>query len=156
MLMETIYIKEDREDNTIILRKVNINFSDYDIIQEEDIITLKPKKILKIINLLNTDELRNYSFTKSIITDCTINNKHPTDNKYYRIVMDIYTLINDSDLIYKNCILNKKIKKQTDHGFNYLEKYEFSIQSADANKTLKEIVTQCICNNIKLNIEIKL
>jgi hypothetical protein len=43
-----------------------------------------------------------------------------------------------------------------DSGYYYLDKLGISVQGVDANNCIYEIVNQCIKNNIKLKMNIKL
>ena len=151
-----IYLKEKKvlEDGTIIYKKVNMPLEDYLVIEDNNTITLKPKK--KIIKIDNIDELSEFDLNSSIIVECYLDGKRPTKNKYASVLNDIYELINDGTKIIKNTILNIKTTHNDDKGFCYNSKIGISIQRADSNKTFKEIVKQCLANKYLLNIEIKL
>lgn len=146
--------KEVLEDGTIIYKKENISFEDYDVIEENNIIVLKPKK--KIIKIDNIDKLREFNFNNSNIIECYLNGKRPSKNKYASILSDIYKLIGDGTKIIKNTLLNIKTTNENIKGFYYNSELEISIQNAEANKTFKEIVKQTLINKYSLNIEIKL
>jgi hypothetical protein len=145
--------KEVLEDGTIIYKKENISIEDYDVIEENNIIKLKPKK--KIIKIDNIDKLREFNFNSSIIVECYLNNKRPNKNKHASILNDIYELIGDGVKIIKNTSLNIKTTNNNDKGFSYNLKLGISVQGADSNKMFKEIVKQCLANVYSLNIEIK-
>lgn len=151
-----IYLKDKKvlEDGTIIYKKENISTTDYDIIEENNIIKLKPKN--KTIKIENIDKLCEFNFNNSVIIECYQNGKRPTKNKYASILTDIYELIGDGTKIIKNTFLNIKTTNIDDKGFCYNSKLGISIQSSDANKTFKEIINQCLINKYSLNIEIKL
>ena len=53
--------------------------------------------------------------------------------------------------------MNIEDGKINDRGFKYLEKYSFSVQGAESNKTLKEIMNlTSLCHvNIKLKIKLE-
>lgn len=142
------------EDGTIVYKKENIIFDNFDILQENDEIKLKPKK--KIITINDTKELNEYNLNGSIIKECFINNKRPSKNKYYSILIDIYKLIGDGTKIIKNSSMNIKTKNEDNKGFRYNDELGISVQNADANKTFKEIVNQCLINKYTLQIEINL
>ena len=59
-------------------------------------------------------------------------------------------------VIIKNSILNIKTLKKLDQGFVYLENIGISYQVCDSNKAITEITNQCIKNNFKLFMKIKL
>jgi hypothetical protein len=146
--------KEIYEDGTIIYKKENISFENYDVIEENNIIKLKPKK--KIIIIDNINKLSEFNLNNSVIIECYINNKRPTKNKYASILNDIYILIDNGTKIIKNSLLNIKTTNDNEKGFTYNLQLGISVQRTDANKTLKEIVNQCLINKYLLNIEIKL
>ena len=154
--MNNIY-KLNQFDNYILLEKININFNDYKIkkLDNGDI------KLLPIIKLtkINWQQIRNYDLSYSKIYKCEIikeQNKITQLNKYSNILLNIYKLINDPISIIKNTKINIKLNKIEGKGFYYIQDLSFSFQHADANKTLLEILTQCYCNNITLNMKIKL
>lgn len=147
--------KEIFEDGTMIYKKENISIEDYDIIEENNnIIKLKPKN--KIYKIVNIDKLCEFNFNNSVIVECYLNDKRPTKNKYASILNDIYELIDDGTKIIKNTLLNIKTTNVNSKGFSYNSKLGISIQNADANKTFKEIVNQCLLNKYPLNIVLKL
>ncbi len=76
--------------------------------------------------------------------------------KYKSILEQIYYIINDGTKIIKNTILNIKTINKNDEGFKYLDNIGISIQGADSNKSLFEIINQSIINEIKIFIKIKL
>ena len=79
-----------------------------------------------------------------------------TKNKYKSTLYNIYNLINDKIKIIKNTKLNIIALKKVDNGFYYSDNLGISVQGADSNKCLLEIITQCIENKIKLYMKIKL
>lgn len=148
--------KKELEDGTITYEKENILLEDYDIVEENCIIKLKPKKKIITIILEDIDKLCEFNFNNSIIVECYLNNKRPTKNKYASILTDIYETIDDGTKIIKNTILNVKTTIVNDKGFYYNLKLGISVQRADANKTFREIVNMCLINKYSLNMEIKL
>ena len=69
----------------------------------------------------------------------TRNKKQIEKLSYRQILLKIYENIDDKDKIVKNTTLNFKVGKINGHGFNtYLDKYDLSIQDADANKRVRE------------------
>ena len=108
------------------------------------------------VNISDIADLKNYNFTKSTILSCSINNTNIIKLKNKPILKYIYELINDGAKIIKQTKLNIKTIKKQDEGFYYLENLGISIQGADSNKCLLEIVNQCIENEISLKMQIKL
>ena len=107
-------------------------------------------------NVFPIKDLINYDFGKSIILECLLNDKKMTKNKYKSTLYNIYNLINDKMKIIKNTKLNIIALKKVDNGFYYSDNLGISVQGADSNKCLLEIITQCIENKIKLYMKIKL
>ena len=132
---------------------ITIDNIEYDIYpQEGDNLLLRPK----IIQINNLDKLSQYDFCNSNIVSYKINNDITDKNRYKSILNDIYTIINSGTKIIKNTTLNIKTIEYNDRGFYYLKELGISVQGVDANKCLYEIVNQCIKNNIKLKMNIKL
>ena len=133
--------------------KIIIDNTDYDIYpQENGDLLLKPK----IIKISDMDRLKEYDFCNSIIISCKINNDILNKNKYKPILNYIYNIINNGTKIIRNTTLNIKTIKYNIRGYYYLQDLGISIQGADSNKSIYEIVNQCNKNNIRLNIKIKL
>ena len=87
-----------------------------------------------------------------------INNKNViVDLKYKSILTNIYDEINNGFQIIKNSTFKdiKTIKKK-DKGYYYLENIGISVRFKNSNDSINEIINQCIKNNIKLYMKIKL
>ena len=162
------------------LSKMECSYSDYIKIQnklentEKEVLLLKNKidnnesllqQQIKLFNnkplednnnIFPIKDLINYDFGKSIILECLVNDKQITKFKYKSTLVHIYNLINDKMKIIKNTKLNIIALKKVDNGFYYLDNLGISIQGAESNKCLLEIITQCIENKIKLYMKIKL
>lgn len=113
-------------------------------------------KLLSYINITDIKDIEKYNFSKSNIIECKINNQKHNKLKYKPILGEIYNLIGDGTKIIKNTTLNIKTIKKNDKGFCYLSNLGISVQSVDSNKCLLEIIHQCVENNIKLSIKLKL
>lgn len=151
--METYkFTKLDNGD--ILLQKIIIDNTNYIIIDKEN----GDKLLKKIthINITDIKDIKNYDFKKSLISECSIDNKEFNKLKYKSILEQIYKLINDGTKIIKNTKLNIKTIKKEDEGFYYLENIGISVQGVDSNKCLLEIINQCIENEIELSMKIKL
>lgn len=146
--------KEVLEDGTIIYKKENLLTDDYDVIEKNNTIILKPKK--KTIKIKSVDELNKYNFATSVIFECYINGKKLIKNKYAFILDYIYKLIGDGAKIIKNTSINLKTTKIINKGFHYCQELSISVPSVDSNNAFEEIVGQCLKNNLLLDIEIKL
>ena len=151
--METYkFIKLDNDD--ILLKKIIIDSTNYTIINKDN-----GDKLLKKITNVNITDIKNikdYDFKRSIIIECSINNKEFNKLKYKSILEEIYKQINDGTKIIKNTKLNIKTLRKEDEGFYYLENIGISIQGVESNKCLFEIINQCIENEIELTMKIKL
>ena len=96
-----------------------------------------------------------FIFSKAV--RCIINKKPVEKLAYRQILLIIYENINNKDKIIKNTTLNFKSGKINGSGFNtYLDKYDLSIQDADANKRVREILKMSEINNIECEIDIKI
>ena len=151
--METYkFTKLDNGD--ILLQKIVIDNINYTVINKEN-----GDKLLKKntnINITDIKDIKNYDFKKSIISKCLIDDEEFNKLKYKSILEQIYKTINDGTKIIKNTKLNIKTIKKEDEGFYYLDNIGISVQGVDSNKCLLEIINQCIENEIKLSMKIKL
>ena len=149
-----IYKYTESNDGDILLQKIIINDGNYTIINKDN----GDKLLKKIthINITNIEDIKNYDFLKSLIIECSINDKEFNKLKYKVILEQIYKLINDGTKIIKNTKLNIKTIKKEDEGFYYLDNVGISIQGVNSNKCLLEIINQCIKNKIGLYMKIKL
>ena len=149
-----IYKFIEQDNGNILLEKVNIDINDYTIINEEN-----GNKLLKKITdveIKDIRDIRNCDFKKSSIIECIINEIVFNKLKYKSILEQIYKQINDGAKIIKKTKLNIKTIKKEDEGFYYLDDIGISIQGADSNKCILEILNQCIENEISLSMKIKL
>jgi hypothetical protein len=149
--METYkFINLDNGD--ILLEKIIIDNNKYTIINKNN------GDILLQKNTFITDikDIQKYNFTKSVITECLIDNNNFTKLKYCSILGEIYNIINDGTKIIINTKLNIKTIIKNDEGFKYLDNIGISVQRVDSNKCLLEIINQCIENKINIYLKIKL
>jgi hypothetical protein len=109
-----------------------------------------------MINNPNYVDIKQYNFRKSTILSCRVNNIILDNLRYMTICRYLYDIINNSNKIINNTTLKIITDKKNQNGWRYIEKYNISFQSVNANKTMLEIYTQCIKNNIKLSIQIRL
>ena len=75
---------------------------------------------------------------------------------YTSILKKVYQTIGDASKIIKSSMLNIVVSSKTDKGFMYMNDLGISVQRVDANKTLREIISQCTKNKIKLSLKIQL
>lgn len=143
------YIQLDNDD--ILLEKIILDTTQYTIINKDN-----GDIILKKNNYIDIKNIKDYDYKKSILLECSINNIEFNKLKYKSIIEHIYYIINDGTKIIKNTKLNIKTIIKEDEGFKYLANIGISIQGADSNKSLYEIINQCCENDIKLFMKIKL
>ena len=154
-----MYKVEQINENTIKLTKMNINKDNYDekILNDNEILLIKKNKIT-LTGFFEFNTVRNkYSFNNSKILSCSVNQSNEYKLKYKSILNYIYSnIIKDGTKIIKNSILNISTIEKNAEGFYYIEDLGISIQGADANKCLYEIINQCSLNNINITILIEL
>jgi len=143
------YIQLDNDD--ILLEKIILDTTKYNIINKDN-----GDIILKKLNYIDIKNIKDYDYKNSILLECSINNIEFNKLKYKSIIEHIYYIINDGTKIIKNTKLNIKTIIKKDEGFKYLANIGISIQGADSNKSLYEIINQCCENDIKLFMKIKL
>ena len=131
------------EENIIIhnIENYNISFHNGNMI----LIRKKKKKDIFIND-----------FKNSKVLSCSINNIKLDLNKYKQILHYIYDDIDNKDIIRDNSIMNIENGNINDRGFKFLEKYNLSVQGANSNKTLKEIINISSTCNIDIKLQIKL
>jgi hypothetical protein len=147
-----IYKFINLDNDNILLKKIIIDNTQYIMIKKDNGDILLQKNI----NITKIENIKLYSFKKSIILECLINNKEFNKLKYKSILEQIYKLINDGSTIIKNTKLNIKTIKKEDEGFYYLDNIGISVQGCESNKCLLEIINQCSINKIHIYIKIKL
>ena len=152
-MMDT-YKFTNLDNGDILLQKIIIDNINYTIINKEN----GDKLLKKIthINITDIKDIKDYDFKKSIILECIINNEEFNKLKYKQIIEHVYKLIECGSKIIKNTKLNIKTIKKEDEGFYYLDNIGISIQGAESNKCISEIINQCIENEISLCMKIKL
>ena len=108
----------------------------------------------KQLNCYTDDDFLNYDFTSSKLLECSINNKKQPYNRYRTLLNEIYNYIDDKNFIFENTTMKKIKGYYTDKGFTYYNNFDFSIQGADSNNTIKEIINIHKMVNKKLNKKI--
>lgn len=145
----------EQEDDTILLEKITIDTTRYEITKQNGNLLLKPIHIV-YATIGNPKDIKKFNFCYSKISNCRINDIFFPYFKYKSILTEIYKIINDGTKIIKNTILNIKTIKKEDDCFYYLSDIGISVEDADSNSYLYEIMQQCIENKIKLILTIKL
>lgn len=108
------------------------------------------------INIKNIEELQKiatYMFSKSKVISCTVNEKTIDKLTYANILLSVIELCKDR---VKNSKYMRFVKgDRHDSGYKYYNKLGISIQGADSNNTIKEILNQSVLNNIHVKMNIK-
>jgi hypothetical protein len=142
------YEKEQQDDGTILLKKNMLTLEDYDVQMSSngDIILKKKKKITVV------DDINSVDFNFSKVLECSFN----VVLNYTSILKKVYETISDGSKIIKHSMLNIVVSCKTDKGFMYMNDLGISVQRCDANKTLKEIISQCTKHRISISLKIQL
>jgi hypothetical protein len=153
MLSNVYYAEHKLEDGNILLVKKDIYTDEYTWERQPNgDLLLKPVKN----DLITFDNLDDYEFSHSIVMYISINDEEIHEFKYRKIRDCVYNTIGDGLKVIKNSILNVKLPELNNKGFTYNPELGISVQGADSNKTMKEIILQCQKNNISLTMKIKL
>jgi len=153
-----IYTIRRLNENELILEKIQNDFMDeYDReILPNGNISLKKRQstIISSFNDFN-NEIKKYNIKYSEIIKCTINKTKTNLYKYKQNLDYIYNIIDRGSQIIKHTTLHIETVHKTNDGFKYYPDLGISVQSVNSNKCLKEIITQCFYNDIRINITIK-
>ena len=151
--MNNIYKFTKLDNGNILLKKFTIDDqNNYYIKHLDDGNILLKKKNLMLLN--NFNDIKKFDYCYSKITKCVINNKNIEKYKFVHILTYIYNLIDDGFNIIKNTLINIKTFEKNNNGFQYLKNIGISFQQVDANKSVHEIVNQCISNDINIKLYI--
>lgn len=150
--MDNIYRYEFKNNGDIVLKKIKINFDNYQIQNCLDGSVLLKKNII----IKEIDDLKNYDFGLSSIVKCKIENYNIEKLNYNFILKYIYNNINDGCKIIKSTTLNITTLQKENTGFYYLDNLGISVQGVSSNKCIYEIIKQCIDHSIKIKLKIKL
>lgn len=101
-------------------------------------------------------EIKNYDLKKSQIISCSINNIPCVKLKYGQVRDEIYKIIGDGATIIKKSNLHIKTFKKVTEGFVWMPELGISVQRAESNKTIIEIMEQTKCHGIVLRMQIRL
>ena len=94
--------------------------------------------------------MKSYNFSKTKITSCRINRKTVDKLNYKPILVELLRKCNK--ILDTAKYMNFVKEKRNDRGYVFYDALGVSIQGADANDTIREIMNQCIVN--KMHIEI--
>jgi superfamily II DNA or RNA helicase len=153
-------LKNTHFDNSSKLIRLKIdNHTNHDCIldidvKEEDWSYIKKTITHYVKTRIDTNDKCDYTFSK--INKCDIDNVQTKYIRYTQIIKYIYNLIKSPDTIKKQTTFNIVDGERDDKGFTYIKDLNISFQGQDANKCVKEIVTMCEKNNIKLEMSVQL
>jgi hypothetical protein len=110
-------------------------------------------KIREETVISDPQDLSDHNFTKSNIMSCNFPKR-----SYKGILYLIYSRINDGMTIILSSSTPRRIKtiEKNDQGFKWFPDLGISIQGDNANNIIKEILTQCVANDIELSMKITL
>jgi hypothetical protein len=150
MLFDNVYTEQKQPNGDIMLIKKDIHIKNF-------IWSRQPNGdiLLKRITVVSIDDLRAWNFCGSVIQRAIVD-KHPALDKpsFRKLYSVIHEHIGDGAKIIKHSILNIKTVEDTTKGFCWIPKLGISIQGVDANKALLESITQCVKNNISIELTI--
>jgi hypothetical protein len=110
----------------------------------------------RINKIYTYEEVMKVNLKKSIIKRCFIDNKPIDIRKYKTLLLYIYELINDKNIIQTYTSINIKDYEKNDNGFDYYPKLQLSIQGTEAKKCFSEIVNMLHVIKKHIYIEIQL
>lgn len=132
------------------------NISNYDMKTVNNVLIITPKIIY-----LSKDEFLNNDFTSSKILECEIkksnyNNLISKNKKYKSILYDIWKTMTSSKIL-QNSTFNMKLTNENgENGYIWYDDLKLSIQSKNANNSIKEIFNMVNINNYTITLKIQL
>ena len=131
------------------------NISDYDLKTVNNVLIITPKT-----TYLSKDEFLNNDFTSSKILKCEItknNNLLISNNlNYKKILHNIWKTMTSSKIL-QNTTFNMKLTNENgERGYVWYDDLKLSIQSKNANNSIKEIFNMVNINNYSITLKIQL
>lgn len=132
------------------------NISNYDMKTVNNVLIITPKTIY-----LSKNEFLNNDFTSSKILKCEIkksnyNNLISKKQKYKSILYDIWKTMTSSKIL-QNTTFNMKLTNENGkNGYIWYDDLKLSIQSKNANNSIKEIFNMVDINNYSITLKIQL
>jgi len=111
--------------------------------------------LTRILPFIDEVTLFKKNLRGSTIVECKINNINNDIHKYKKLLIYLYSTT-DIEIIIQNTILNISQQEIYDKGFEYYNQLGVSIQTADARRTLKEIINIIKIKNYSMELKIKL
>lgn len=103
---------------------------------------------------ISPEKIGKYNFTNCKICKCTINNVIYNLSSLNKILIQIFKIINNKELIVKNTKLSLIELTNKTKQFETIKKLDLSYMKPENNMAIDEIITQCQINNIKLDLKI--
>ena len=148
MLFDNVYIEQKQTNGDILLVKSKLYLADYTWKRQSN-----GDILLKKVTIVTPDNIDKWNFKGAKIQQAVFKDgttlTNPSFKKLYEIV---HEQIGDGAQIIKHSILNIKTIEDTEKGFNWYPDLGISVQGVDANKAMKEVVTQCQKNNLEITI----
>ena len=85
-----------------------------------------------------------------------IYSKYHNSLNYANLIRLCYKEINNVDKILKNNLVKIEKGERDTCGFKYFKDLDISIQGQDAKCSIKEVIRQCLINEINYDIQIEL
>lgn len=150
MLFDVVYTEQKQTNGDILLVKSKL-YTDEVIAQRQP----NGDILLKKVTIVKPDDIDSWDFRGAKIQRAVLNNGpelvKPNFKKLYEAV---HAHIGDGVQIIKHSVLKLKTIEDTTKGFSWYPELGISVQGVDANKAMKEAVTQCQKNDIDLEITI--
>lgn len=103
---------------------------------------------------MSNEEMLNMDFKSSFLESVSINNCDIECKSYIHLLQEIYKVIG-ADVVINMTTLNVTREKKTNKGFIWNESLQLSIQRADSNRIIREILKYTE-KNLNLKMRIKL
>jgi hypothetical protein len=131
------------------------NISDYDLKTVNNVLIITPKT-----TYLSKDEFLNNDFTSSKILECEItthNNILISNNLNYTKILHLIWKTMTSSKILQNTTFNMKLTNENgEKGYVWYDYLKLSIQSKNANNSIKEIFNMIEITNYTITVKIQL
>ena len=148
MLFDNVYTEQKQTNGDILLVKSKLYLADYTWKRQPN-----GDILLKKVTMVTPDDIDKCDFKGTKIQQAVFKDGttliNPSFKKLYEAV---HKQIGDGVQIIKHSILNIKTIEDTEKGFSWYPDLGISVQRVDANKAMKEVVTQCQKNDLEITI----
>lgn len=136
-----------KANKLIDINKYNI------IVSNNDEYYLERLEDYKLIKLSNIDK---YDFNKCKIKSCLINNGLTNIKKLNKLLLEIYKIINNRNIIVKNSHIHILEIFNNSKEYEYIKELNICFRKIKSKMTIHEIINQCQKSDIKLELKIEL